>query len=586
MKNLYFFLITSLSGIFAAAQVNHLVISQVYGSGGLANATYNADFIEIFNPTSLPVSLSTYSVQYAVAQSTSGSFTVVTTLSGTLQPGQFYLIRANNPGATGAALTADATPSNPTNISSAAGKVVLVNSTAAIAIGSNGCATTTPVDLLGYGSGATTGANCYETAPATGTSSNANSKIRTNVCADSDNNSAEFSTSAVTPRSTTSPLNQCGTDLNVNQLVISQVYGGGGLTGATYRNDFIEIFNRSSDNSINLRNLSVQYAGATSTNWAKFNLPNITLQPGQYFLIQGESGGAVGANLPAPDADASSVINLAAAAGKVALVASTTELDGTNCPTGASVIDIVGYGSSTTCFEGAGPAPSLSNTQSALRNRNGCTDINNNATDFDDVTPNPKNTASALNQCPAEIPLPIHFINVKATKKSSGIEVSFSNLTESDVVNYTIERSANGQQYNTVTQLIPAKNNGGRADYRFTDIQPSNSMNYYRIKAVETAGKIMYSPAVKMHIGTLSSGITIYPNPVKGRQLSCQANNLAAGTYKLMVRNAAGQVIAAQDLRHEGGTTGQTVPLHTSKPGVYYLEIRGSEKLRIAFVIQ
>ncbi len=29
----------------------------------------------------------------------------------------------------------------------------------------------------------------------------------------------------------------------VNDLRISQVYGGGGNTGATYTNDFIEIFN-------------------------------------------------------------------------------------------------------------------------------------------------------------------------------------------------------------------------------------------------------------------------------------------------------------------------------------------------------
>jgi hypothetical protein len=35
----------------------HPVISQVYGGGGNAGATYTHDFVEIFNPTDAPISL-------------------------------------------------------------------------------------------------------------------------------------------------------------------------------------------------------------------------------------------------------------------------------------------------------------------------------------------------------------------------------------------------------------------------------------------------------------------------------------------------------------------------------------------------
>ena len=67
--------------------------------------------------------------------------------------------------------------------------------------------------------------------------------------------------------------------------VISQVYGGGGNSGATLRNDFIEIFNRGNA-SINLTGMSVQYASAAGTTWQVTNLLSGSLAPGQYYLIK------------------------------------------------------------------------------------------------------------------------------------------------------------------------------------------------------------------------------------------------------------------------------------------------------------
>src|SRR5882672_605609 len=66
-------------------------------------------------------------------------------------------------------------------------------------------------------------------------------------------------------------------------IVISQVYGGGGNAGATYKNDFIELFNRGSAPA-SLTGWSVQYAAATGTTWQKTDLTAVTLQPGQYYL--------------------------------------------------------------------------------------------------------------------------------------------------------------------------------------------------------------------------------------------------------------------------------------------------------------
>ncbi len=194
-----------------------------------------------------------------------------------------------------------------------------------------------------------------------------------------------------------------------DDLVISQVYGAGGNSGATYTHDFVELFNRGNV-AVSLSGKSIQYASATGT--GNFGgtatqiteLPNVVLQPGQYYLVQ-QAGGTTGAPLPTPNLVDPTPIAMAAGAGKVALVNSNFGL-GCNGSVGqpcsaeqlALIIDLVGYGNAN-FFEGTGPAPTISSTTSASRAGNGCTDTDENSTDFTAGAINPRNMASPANVC-------------------------------------------------------------------------------------------------------------------------------------------------------------------------------------------
>lgn len=181
-------------------------------------------------------------------------------------------------------------------------------------------------------------------------------------------------------------------------IVISQVYGGGGNSGAAFQNDFIELFNRG-NSPVNLGGWSIQYAASTGTTWQKTDLSGM-LAPGQHLLVQEASGGANGAPLPTPDT--MGTIAMAATAGKVVLTNTNTLIaSGTSCPSGATVADIVGYGAAANCFEGSGPTPAPSAANAALRSSNGCTETDNNAADFTASAPNPRNTASPTTVCGA-----------------------------------------------------------------------------------------------------------------------------------------------------------------------------------------
>jgi endonuclease G len=173
-------------------------------------------------------------------------------------------------------------------------------------------------------------------------------------------------------------------------IVISQLYGGGGNSGATYQNDFVELYNRGTT-TVDIGGWSLQYASATGNGWDFGKQPlGGTIGPGQYFLIKLASGGADG--LPVPDANITGQINMSGTSGKVALVNSFDGLVG-NCPTSdPHVMDFVGYGSAD-CREGTTTAPAPSNTTSIFRLGGGSIDTDRNGSDFVTGTPNPRRTA-------------------------------------------------------------------------------------------------------------------------------------------------------------------------------------------------
>src|SRR4030095_4091387 len=179
------------------------------------------------------------------------------------------------------------------------------------------------------------------------------------------------------------------------KIVISQIFGGGGNSGAPFRNDFIEIFNNGTQ-TINLSGWSVQYGSATAAAWSVTALPNLSVAPGQYLLIQESSSGANGTELPTADVTGS--INLAATAGKGALVSTTNALSGA-CPNSSSIVDLVGYGTAANCFRGNTPATAPANATAVVRKANGCENTENNANDFVVAAPNPRNRSATLNPC-------------------------------------------------------------------------------------------------------------------------------------------------------------------------------------------
>lgn len=133
---------------------DNVVISQIYGAGGNANAVFSADYVELHNRSMYAVTLAGWALQYASSAGSSWNNGVGVLPTLTIQPGAYVLVQMGNDGANGETLPSGAvTLSRTIDLAAASGKVALTRD--AVALSGTCPKSSAIVDFVGYGS-----ANC------------------------------------------------------------------------------------------------------------------------------------------------------------------------------------------------------------------------------------------------------------------------------------------------------------------------------------------------------------------------------------------------------------------------------------------
>lgn len=225
----------------------------------------------------------------------------------------------------------------------------------------------------------------------------------------------------------------------LDHIVISQVYGGGGNGGAAFQNDFIELYNPTTG-AVDLGGWTVQYASATGTGlWQPQPLGGV-MQPGEYYLVKLATNGTVGSVVP--DANINGTLNLSGTNGKVALVRGGDALEG--CPISDELlVDLVGYGSTANCREGATNAPTASNATAVFRKNGGFTDTNVNGSDFFTATPTPRRTTPIVEIGPYVLSTDPRR-NVTTGPRDANITVNFTEAVDAIGAWFNIECTMTG----------------------------------------------------------------------------------------------------------------------------------------------
>jgi len=343
----------------------------------------------------------------------------------------------------------------------------------------------------------------------------------------------------------------------VNHIVISAIYGGGGNAGAKFKYDFIELFNPTSGD-ITLTNWAVQYGSATGTaKWASKKAITATIPSGHYFLIQLAGSATVGGNIPTPDSIGN--INMSASNGKVALTSDTVPLTGANV-SGGSLVDLVGFGTGNGFETKAAPAGSA--TKCIIRINGGCTDTDDNSKDFvlDSTTNVPRNSSSPANNCAL---LPVILSSFTASLVNNQVALKWVTKTEINFNYFEIERSLDKINFGTIA-TIPATKVIDGSTYQFSD-EVSIGNVYYRLKMVDNQGAIKYSAITT--VNKLIGPISAYPNPVVNSLIVNHPK--AIGTTTIKILSIEGKIMARKQI--EIGATQTTFDVNKLKNGNYIL---------------
>jgi hypothetical protein len=361
-------------------------------------------------------------------------------------------------------------------------------------------------------------------------------------------------------------------------LLISQIYGGGGNSGAQYTNDYIELYNPTAS-AISTSGLSVQYASAAGTSWNTFALPTASIAPGHFFLIQAAAGSGTDASLPTPDATIPGTsFNLSATTGKVALVNSTTPLTGA-CPIPSSaVLDFIGYGT-TTCFQGT-VAPAPSNTTADVR-ANPNTTTNNNGADFSAAAPNPRNSSSSgssnslratgsanpasviagqttvltVTVTPATSPASTGIAVVGDLRLIGGIQTQAFTDNGNGTFSFTatVTTTSSGSIALPIT-VTDAQSNSASASINLTVAQPAPVVAIHDIQGVKSTTAATVSPYVGQRVQTTGIVTAVLSNGFFIQSQSPDANPLTPEGIDVFTSSAPPATVAIGNLVTVTGT--------------------------------
>jgi hypothetical protein len=119
-------------------------------------------------------------------------------------------------------------------------------------------------------------------------------------------------------------------------------------------------------------------------------------------------------------------------------------------------------------------------------------------------------------------PLPIELINFNVKKnKDNGADITWETLTEKNNDYFEVERSIDGETFNTIGHVKGAGNSTAQLLYSLVDKSPIIGVNYYRLKQIDNDNTSTYSKIVSVDFSDLKliefnkNSITINPNPIK-----------------------------------------------------------------------
>jgi len=202
--------------------------------------------------------------------------------------------------------------------------------------------------------------------------------------------------------------------------------------------------------------------------------------------------------------------------------------------------------------------------------QNSSIDVANNKATLTGISTFSDWTASdAVNQS-----LPITLTDFTAHAKNKTVMINWQTATEINNDFFTLEHSINGEQWNIIFSCEGAGTSTNEHYYSYIDYNPSEGINYYRLKQTDIDGAFTYSPIESVELNNNNVDFMVYPNPGKLEAITIMIKSLSTDNATLSIIDATGRQICSGVI--EQTTMNVSIRLSdicTINPGTYFISI-------------
>ncbi len=171
--------------------------------------------------------------------------------------------------------------------------------------------------------------------------------------------------------------------------------------------------------------------------------------------------------------------------------------------------------------------------------------------------------------------LPISMTAFNAVGNCKTATLIWKVATESDIISYDVQRSADGVNYTTIETVASQGATTSGHTYTFTDSYALQNQSYYRLLIHTTDGKATATEVLSvMNKCDIISSFNVYPSPFTN-QLTYEIETAEAGEYTISIIDVVGRVEVAKKLTLTQGINTINVNLDNLANAVYFTGIEG-----------
>jgi len=177
--------------------------------------------------------------------------------------------------------------------------------------------------------------------------------------------------------------------------------------------------------------------------------------------------------------------------------------------------------------------------------------------------------------------LPLRFISFTAVSNKQGVALNWKTGDELNTGHFNVQHSTDGSNFTNIGEV--AAGGAGAHDYNFTDVNPSQGDNYYRIQEVDIDGQFTYSSVARVNFSNLAANeFYLINNPVQNIlrvHIGVNSSNATLAVFDMTGKLVLRTPVTADEI--------QQIDASALTPGMYTIQyISATKKVSKKFVKQ